>query len=212
MPAADPASSSVVLQLLSSGLQLWLRQQCQVEGDLRIELEGSALNLLRGRLDGVRLQADRVTFRDLRIERVSLHSGAIRVQGGRLLRGQPLQLEQPFEIRGWLQFTAHDLSRSFQTERWQGLASWLCEQLLGGLPPLRLGASDGGWRIEAVAPSSGDRLEGVAGLATGPSGLIIRIQDRATELLLPFDDGIALEEARIEAGLLVLQGRASVTP
>lgn len=201
-----------MLQLLSSGLQLWLRQQCQVEGDLQIQLEGSAVNLLRGRLDGVRLQAARVTFQDLQIERVALQCGTIRVQMGTLLRGQPLRLEQPFEIRGRLHFAPESLNLSLTTRRWQALAGWLAEQLLGGVPPLQLAAQQEQLRIEAVARAGGAPLTADARLATAPEGLLIQLDDNATQLLLPFEDTIALEEARIEAGMLVLAGRARVSP
>jgi len=51
--SAETAGSGPVLQLLASGLQLWLRQQCEGIESLEIRLEGSALALLRGRLAGV---------------------------------------------------------------------------------------------------------------------------------------------------------------
>ena len=52
MILSDPPSptSGPVLQLLANGLQFWLRQQCDVQGHLNLQLHGSALNLLRGRL------------------------------------------------------------------------------------------------------------------------------------------------------------------
>jgi hypothetical protein len=43
-------TSGPVMQLLASGLQLWVRQQCDAIESLEIQLEGSALGLLRGKL------------------------------------------------------------------------------------------------------------------------------------------------------------------
>ncbi|MFL0763640.1 MAG: DUF2993 domain-containing protein, partial [Prochlorococcus sp.] len=42
-----------LLQILASGLQIWIRRQCDAVGELKLELHGSALELLRGRLSGV---------------------------------------------------------------------------------------------------------------------------------------------------------------
>ena len=44
---ADP-----VLKLLASGLQFWIRQQCESVDQLELQLHGSTLALLRGRLEG----------------------------------------------------------------------------------------------------------------------------------------------------------------
>ena len=48
-----------MLNLLASGLQLWVRQQCDAVESLELQLHGSALGLLRGRLEGVSLVARR---------------------------------------------------------------------------------------------------------------------------------------------------------
>ncbi|MEX0588989.1 MAG: DUF2993 domain-containing protein, partial [Cyanobium sp.] len=60
MSHPEKTTAGPLMQLLASGLQLWIRQQCQTIGSLDIQLEGSALQLLRGRLAGVQLMARRV--------------------------------------------------------------------------------------------------------------------------------------------------------
>ena len=60
------------MQLLARGLQLWVRQQCQSIDSLEIRLEGSPLQLLRGRLAGVRLLARRVVYQQFHLVLVEL--------------------------------------------------------------------------------------------------------------------------------------------
>lgn len=202
-----------MLQLLASGLQFWLRQQCKVEGPLNLQLHGSALNLLRGRLDGVSLQAQRVTYNDLQIERVELRSGAIRVQVGQLLKGQPLQLDHAFAIHGLVSFCPEGLKRSFGTPRWRGLADWLAEQVLGSAPLLDLRISRDRLVLAAQGSATDERVERDVCLAAVPGALAIRADDGQSDLLqVPLDAAITLESARIEAGLVVLKGTAQVTP
>lgn len=202
-----------MLQLLASGLQFWLRQQCDVEGHLNLQLHGTAFNLLRGRLEGVSLDARRVTYQDLQIELVELRSGAIRVQMGKLLQGQPLHLELPFEIQGQVSFTPAGLSRSLCRPRWRNLADWLAEQLLGITPLLELRLAGNRMVLSAQGIGSRDRVELETSVAAVPGGLAIRSGDGTEELLLlPVDPAIQLETARIEAGMLLLQGTARVRP
>lgn len=201
------------MTLLANGLQFWLRQRCEVQGHLDLQLHGSALNLLRGRLDGVSLEARRVTYQELELELVDLRSGPLRVQMGNLLQGQPLQLDQPFGIEGLIHFTAEGLTRSFCRPRWRGLADWLAEQLLGITPLLPLQVVGNRLVLAAQGMGSSDRVELETELKAVPGGLAVVAALQNTELLkLPIDPAIALESARIEAGMVMLEGSAKVQP
>ena len=49
-PQQAEGRSGPMLSLLARGLELWLHQQCDAIEDLEIAMEGSAAELLRGRL------------------------------------------------------------------------------------------------------------------------------------------------------------------
>ncbi len=69
------------------------------------------------------------------------------------------------------------------------------------------------WASPLCRTCAGNRVELETCLAATPDGLAIQAADGQQELLrLPMDPAIALEAARIEAGMLVLEGTARVTP
>ncbi len=212
---ATHPGSGPVLQLLASGLQMWVRQQCEAIGSLEIRLEGSALALLQGRLEGVRVLGRRVVYQGLRIELVELHSAPIEVQMGRVLRGRGLRLEQPFQIRGQLSFTAEGLSRSLACGQWRRLGDGIGEALLGISPltELRVRAN----RLVLAARGVGERglIELAADVRAADGSLEIRASEAAAEAaryLLPMDPNITITRAEIEAGMLQLHGEARVSP
>lgn len=216
LPAAGPAgpgdASGPVLQLLASALQLWLRQQCQSIDSLDIQLHGSAFELLRGRLQGATVLARRAVFQSLQIERVQLSSGPIRLQMGNLLKGQALQLEEHFAISGQLSLSGDGLSRSLGQPAWRQLGDNLAETLIG-LVPLR------GVRIERdslVLSAEGfgrpDPVELETRLEAVDGTVQISSLDGRLSARLPMDPAIRIERACIEAGMVQLQGRATVFP
>ena len=187
-----------LLGLLSRGLDLWLRQQCSLIEGLEIQLEGSAAQLIRGRLEGVRLRARRVVYQNLRFDRVELASGVIRVRMGALLRGQSLKLEHPFQVRGSVAFSGPDLGVSLATPSWRSLGDGLAEEILG-LSPLA------GLRIEE------ERLVLIAHGSGSARPLEVATSVRALARL-PMDPAIRIEQAQIGGGLLQLLGEARVSP
>lgn len=198
--------------LLSRGLEVWLRQQCEAIGELEIQLEGSAAALLQGRLEGAGLEAARVRFERLLIERVRLRSDPLRVRMGRLLRHRTLELEQPFLIRGRLEFTGEGLTLALRDPRWRELAVYLAEGLLGtgDLGAVEL-AEDHlvlmpDAAAEPVGPGRAVRIE------AGPEGLVLRPLDGGPAVTIPLDPDLQIERAWIEAGGLLLEGAARVRP
>jgi hypothetical protein len=201
-----PQPAGPVMQLLASGLQYWIRQQCEAVESLELQLHGSALALLRGRLEGVTLVARRVVFSSLDIEMVELRSAAIQVQVGKLLKGQALQLEHPFEIRGYAAFTGPGLSRSLSTPHWRGLGDALVDGLMG-LSPLQSLQIE---RDRLVLAAQGRRCETVPSAVDGT--LELRTEPNNHTFRLPGDPNIWIEEANLEGGMLQLHGTARVSP
>jgi hypothetical protein len=198
--------SSRILQLLASGLQLWIRQQCEAVDSLEIQLEGSALGLLRGRLEGVTLVARRAVFSALELELVELRSGAIQVQIGGLLRGQPLQLDQPFQVQGSVALSGPGLSRSLSTPHWRGLGDHLADGLLGLTPLQELRIE----RDQLLLWAQGMRCETQPRAVEGRLELVCA--DNGLSVALPADPNIRIDHASLEGGMLQLQGTARVSP
>ncbi|MHA3961873.1 LmeA family phospholipid-binding protein [Synechococcus sp. LTW-G] len=198
---ADP-----VLQLLASGLQFWIRQQCESVDQLELQLHGSTLALLRGRLEGVSLVARKAVFSALEIERVELRSGAISVQIGRLMKGQSLQLDQSFSVTGSAEFSSTGLSRSFSSAHWRGLGDQISEALLGLTPLQELTIAGDQLLVRAQGRE----------MATQPlaeAGCVVLQQSNGPQrYALPGDPNITIERAELQSSRLLVSGRATVSP
>ncbi|MFM7513579.1 MAG: DUF2993 domain-containing protein [Cyanobium sp.] len=199
-----------LLKLLSKALELWLRQQCEVVQCLEIELLGSGRELLRGRLAGVRVQARGVTYQQLELALVDLRVGDLQLQLGQLWRGQPLQLPLEIAITGLVGLTPEALSRSLLQPQWQALADELAEQLLGVSPLVGLRIRDQHLVFQAQGVGSSTPLELETTLLAEDGGVRISASAGGNDALLPMGPAITVERAAIEAGLVVLEGSATV--
>jgi hypothetical protein len=211
MSTPEEKTSGPVMQLLASGLQLWIRQQCQSIGSLDIQLEGSSLQLLRGRLAGVQLLARRVVYKQLHIELVDLRSGPIQVHIGNLLKGQPLQLQQAFQIEGQVSFTPSGLTRSLIDPQWRALGDSLGEALLGIVPLVELRMNRDHLVFAARGLGSRELIELETTVTAKDGSIEIRSSDGSLSTHLPMDPAITISEARLEAGMVQLLGEARVS-
>ena len=217
--AEGASAGGPVLRLLARGLELWLRQQCEAIEDLQIQLEGSAAQLMRGRLEGVRLQARGVVFQRLEIERVVLRSAPLQVRMGVLLRSQTLSLEHPFRIAGTVAFSAEGLSRSLSTPPWSELGDMLAEELLGLAPLAGLRFEGQRLILCSAARNQGRPLERPTRLLIEEGALVLQAEadadgeeGTARQAQLPRDANIDIQRIEMGGGLLELHGEARVSP
>ena len=205
--------SDPLLKLISGGLKLWLRSRCEQISGLEIELQGTGLGLLSGRLAGVHLTAKDVRFQGLPLHHVELHSEAIVVDLQVLKPGRMLALQHPFKVSGSVTFLGVALNQALLVPPWNWLGDWLAEQLMG-VTPLG-GLRIDGNTLELCAPISGTQtpLQRHFQLAAAEGTVVFQSEDeQALSTALPMDDNITIEEATLSAGRLVLLGHAQVTP
>lgn len=220
-------SSGPVLQLLSRGLQLWLRSQCEAIDTLELELLGSGRELLRGRLAGVRVRARGVTYRQLTMAAVELTSTPLELSMAPLWRGRTPVLQQPFRITGTARFDSAGLNRSLAGEPWRQLGDQLIRELLQGAE--RLSAPPQAVQLQqirlegqqltliaAAAPSEPPAEPAVAEvpvqLQLEASCLHFHRNDGPGQGSLPLDPSLRIAAATVIDGTLLLAGEAAVTP
>ncbi len=202
-----------VLALLSRGLEFWVRQQCQAIEQLDIQLEGTALQLLRGRLAGVIVLARGVRYQELELAEVQLRGEAMEVRIGRLLRRQTLELESPFRVRGTIRFSGEGLNRSLAHPNWNWLADQLAEDLLGIQPLASLNLQDDRLILQACSGGpTGVVVERAARLEARQGSIEVVGVEGEWSSRLPMDPAIRIETACVGGDHLELGGEATLFP
>jgi hypothetical protein len=198
-----------MIGLIARALQLWIRSQCDSADQLDLQLRGSALALLRGRLEGATLAATGVLFRDLPIGEAHLEAATIQAEirrGG----GALLQLREPFGIRGRVALPVDGLDRALAGDEWRWLGSLLAETLLDRQALGSLQFSDGTLLLRAAGAAPQPSMRVLPAVEDG--ALLLRQADGPAVARLPGDPAITLERAFLQDAHLWLTGTAQVIP
>ena len=208
MSVSPSSRTGPVLQLIASGLKLWIRSRCESIGDLHLQLHGSGLGLLQGKLQGVSLSARDVRFRGLPLQLAELRSGPIQVN----LTAGGVALQRFFDVQGEVAITGRALNEALLSEPWRWLGDWLAEQLMGLTPLGGLRIDNDRMELQAPVVAHKDPASRFFRLRAAQGTVVIYPIDDDRETFLPMDDGIAIEQAELQAGILHLRGRARITP
>jgi hypothetical protein len=197
--------SGPALGLISQAIRLWLKSVCSRLDQLELKLEGSLLQLMRGRLEGVRVEARGVVFQGLALEQVALRSEPISIDVAPLLKGQPLQLRQSFAVKGWVRFSEAGLNQCLQSPGLQDLNAALGNTFLAGASLQHFGLGNTGVNLR---DHNGLQQACCLQLQNGE----LRLQQQERRLVIPMDPAIRLEQLEQDQTQLKLSGCAQVSP
>ncbi|OIP72990.1 MAG: hypothetical protein AUK43_01640 [Oscillatoriales cyanobacterium CG2_30_40_61] len=117
--------------LLSTAIGFWLRSQVDKIDHLDLNIEGSNRSLLSGDIPGVSVVAENAIYQGLHLTQVQLQGSNIRFNLGKVLKGQPLHLLEPFFVTGNLHLNQFDLNQSLQAPMLvQGLNEFILSLLV----------------------------------------------------------------------------------
>jgi hypothetical protein len=121
-------------------------------------------------------------------------------------------LQQFFDVQGEVTITGRGLNEALLSEPWRWLGDWLAEQLMGLTPlgGLLIDNDQMELRVPVIAHKDPARRRFRLRAAQGTVAIQPIDDDNIT--LLPMDEGIQIEQAELQAGILHLHGRARVTP
>jgi len=204
-----------ILDLVSYGLQLWLRSQCEQLDHLQLDLEGTAAQLLRGRLAAARLHGRGIVWRLLRLSRATITCQDVRLDLRQLGPHQPLGLSTPLVVAMELWFSSADL----QHTQLDGDGSTMGMLLLSHFRGLTTEESCG-WRLQVMEDSLG--LVPPDQSPEPPLLVQLRAMDQTIAAYadeaphgpttLPLDRAIRVHHVRVDGQYLYVRGEALVTP
>ncbi|WP_320668029.1 DUF2993 domain-containing protein [Prochlorococcus sp. MIT 1307] len=203
-----------LIQIIESGLEIWVRTQCQSIGKIKIEINASALELLTGRFSGAKIKANDVIFKGLPFYEVSLTSNSLHLQIDLSNKKQKVSLKDIFEVQGRISLESQSLNKIIFSKQWSWIGDWLAKNLLEVTKLEALSIK--GNSIEAkstgkdpvINSNNVEFLEVEANSGT----LIFKNKSKDISKLLPMDPSIFIDSATLEDEKLHLTGYSKIKP
>lgn len=225
----------LIPRVLQPALHWWLSAQLAQATGLEIQIQGGDRQILRGYLPHVRVAAARANYRGIQLRHAVVQAEQIQINLGQVLRGKPLKLLAPVPVRGELVLSQEDLNASFGAPLLQsGLRELL--KLLDQRGLGKAGVNLQEWQLLHPQGELGAgclKLVFSMGNAQGEQAdwhlmVQVRLQDERTLCLenvhwqgesnthppvaVDLGEGVAIQELRLEAGALRVQGMICIYP
>ncbi len=203
--------SGFILKIISKSLEIWMRRQCKMIGELRLDINGTSLKLLKGQLSGVSLFAKDVIFQDLSFSLVNLKSGPIKLKLNQERKLSSIIDMQEFQIEGNVVIQSEGINSIFLSKRWRSMREWLAKALLGVNSFDKISIEDEMLILTTSSPyTEGSSIKRFKIKAKDGTILFIS-EERGLETYLPMDESIQIQEAVLKGNKLQIFGKSDVT-
>ena len=202
-----------IIKAIEIGLENWVRTKCESLDTLSLELSGSSLQLLQGKVTGVKLSASKCIFQGLNFHHAEIESGPIQIKINFSMKGQRVKLEEAFYIKGNLSLIGNELSQALISGQWQGVGDLVAEKLLGVKSLESLSIQNDLLEIKGRDPNNNELILGRFNIdAAGGNLRINPLNKQAMILILPMDPSIKINSAMLKGGKLWITGWSEVNP
>ena len=210
MNNSQVSKTGPILKVLASGLNLWIRSKCQSVGDLSLDIYGSGLDLLRGKLSSVCLKGSEISFNNVSIHNVSIKTKSLKASVDIKKLNQAVRLDQPFHIDGHIEMSESGVNDFLSSDKWGSIATEISSIFVNNGLFLEAFLKNKNLHFRLNDEDLGKIFEEHFEIRADYGTVVIYKNEK--EFVLPMDDAIKIKKAFIENRKLCLEGEADIRP
>ncbi len=199
-----------ILKIIEKGLQLWLRSKCEAVNDISLELNGSTTELLRGRLESIKVIAEEIIFNRLPIENIKLESKDLNIRFNIFNSNERLVLKESFEVKGTVSFRGSELNKILLNGPWSWLGDWLAKELMDSIKLNEFKLEDESLLLEVITENQTEKISASFSISAKKGRLFFKRNGQENEVYLPMDQSIIISDVILNGGLIYITGKSIV--
>ncbi len=200
-----------LLHILAIGLEVWLRSQCQSLGELNIKLKGKTIKILKGIIDEVKVSANKINFKGLRIEGAEFTTSIIKLNFSINPNNQIVSFQEKFVLGGRLTVSSTGLSKTVSSKEWNWIKNLMSETLVEGRAITNIQIQNNKLKLDSLDKNNESFTDEFYIRATNGS---IEFNDsiQSQSVILPMDPSIVIKTINICEDIIYLRISSTVTP
>ena len=185
-----------IIILIESGLEFWIKQQCKKIDHLSISIDGKILNILRGKIDCVKVVAEKINFQDILISNANIKTSAMKVKLGTNNSTKKIKLSE-FSIQGSLILSSSDINSIICSKSWVNINRLISNKLLDNSSIQSVNISD---NLLSIVHRGSNKSSAIKSFQVSCNSSSIALKDPASKnnVILPMDESVKIIEANID--------------
>ena len=201
-----------IIKIIQIALEVWIRNQCESVDKIKLEISGTALELLSGKISGVKLKSYKVNYKNIPLSKVELKSGPIKIEVDLSSRNQKINLQNIFKIEGNVSIDSKGLNAIINSKNWSWIGDSISEKLLGVDQLKNIKIVNEMLELHSLRKGVENPIIDMIEIEAFSGTLRFKHKDSLKTFLLKMDPSINIEAAKIKRGELQIDIVSKVNP
>ncbi len=196
--------SNPFLQVISLGIELWIRGNCNSIESIKIKLLATLSEAWGGKLSGINLKAKEVDFNSIYIQNLYLLTGPINLNTNLFNKSKGIILSKNFSIEGELTLSEKNLIDTINAPKWKWIKEWLSKNLIQGESFIYCKFSEQGLIIVSESIDNKLKTEHKISIEVANNTLCLKNSTQSNNNFLPMDPSIKITDMKLKNNTLLL--------
>jgi len=201
-----------LIKIIQISCELWIRSKCKSIDEVKFDLEGSAFEILSGKISSAKLIAYNINFNDISIHHINLTSQKLTLSIDIFNKDQKVLFDQHFNIIGNILLKSKGLNKTILSKQWNSIGCQIANQLLGADKLHKVEIINNKLEIQGLDIKTGHVSKNLFEVEAHDRS--IRFQDafKKKKFLLPIDPLINIKNVALSKGEMMIEISAIVKP
>ena len=201
-----------LIQIIEIGLELWIRNQCKSIEKINLEINGSALEFLSGRISGAKLTAEAINFKGLTFNKIILESNSIHLNINFYNKNEKLSFKKDFKVEGTIFLDTKGINEIISSDNWLWVGNKMAQHLLESEKLERLDINENILELQGTNNEAECISKGKFKIEASSGSLKIKDINNGKSFLLPMDQSIHIDYASLENDKVLIDMKSNVKP
>ncbi|ABX09031.1 LmeA family phospholipid-binding protein [Prochlorococcus marinus] len=208
----SPRSNNSFTSLIETSLKLWIKTKCNSIKDLSLEINTSPSNLLKGHVSQVNLEASKVDFKGIIIDKINICAEGIKLKLLLYKLTPKVSLSKEFHIDFEILLSKDGINKIISSEKWSWIRSWFKKEFSLNYHFKILGIRNNLLILQTLNSIEDITIE--KNLSIKVINGTLEISDIASKKtsLFPMDESINIKEATTDDNSIRVKCSSKVTP
>ena len=202
-------SKGILAKLVERGVRILLTKECKKIAHLKIDLNASSIQIIKGEIQRINITAKDVNYKELFLDEVELKANQIKINFN--LTKKQLKFKDNPRLEFKISLSANSLNKVLLSKNWNWIKNMINKELLNHKRLENLKISDGRLLIKALENSISINELLHINVKTD-NGKFFLVNKKYNKIIqIPLEDKIYIEDVNLDNNLINISARSTIS-
>tara|TARA_Y100001968_G_C19275099_1_gene676294 strand:- start:251 stop:886 length:636 start_codon:yes stop_codon:yes gene_type:complete len=198
----------LLIKLIETGIKLWIKSKCNAISEIKLYLNTSTKELLKGTISSIDFEAEKVNLKDIIINKVLIKTDHVEISSNFLT--SKVSFRNEIKVNLMLIVSEESLEKTLLSDQWNWLGDLICNNLTQIDHIQRLNIIENKLELYGESSCLPRRNKGYLTLSVNSGKLVLINEETNKNFTIPMEESIYITKAYLNNKYITVYADAKI--